>query len=177
MVEHHSIVGEGKTYSISCIEFIIANDIFILWVLTGDYFLEYSTIPRVQLHSHSSAQTSIKQEEDTKIWWNCSRSDVWLGTFFHGHVWERPCAGLLQLVTRKSQEDKKAMERSHAEQLTSGSGQVSKPCRRHLESDWLQDLIGIYLCTWQLKDGNSWNIVLLYRHSLRLDNPFKNAVT
>lgn len=30
MMEHYGIIAEGKTNSISCIEFTIANDIFIL---------------------------------------------------------------------------------------------------------------------------------------------------
>jgi hypothetical protein len=30
MVEHHSIIGEGKANGISYIEFVITNDIFIL---------------------------------------------------------------------------------------------------------------------------------------------------
>ena len=95
MVEHHSIIGEGKTNGISYIEFVITNDIFILWVLTGNLTFKHPAVPRIYLHSQGSAKTSIKQEEDTKIWWNGDGSNFGLGTFFHGHAWEGSSAGLL----------------------------------------------------------------------------------
>lgn len=77
MVDHHGITSEGKSKSISYIEFIITNAIFILRVLTGNLTVKHPAVPRAYLHSQGFAKTSIMQEANTKI--RCNGYACYLG--------------------------------------------------------------------------------------------------